>query len=262
MPLHRNKIYISYADADVRWLQQFYTALRPLERSLRVDVWDRSKIPPGAVWSEALHRAIDSAQIAVLLLSADYLASSLAMMEELPALLHARLDGARLFPVLVRPCRIRSVSSLAELQLFPDGQAQALASMRMAEAEEQLAELTRRITEVLVNTPRSSAAAPLEPRAAPSEALESAPRVGHVPTRPSLRQLLNLVLPSEGDFEAFCLEHFLDVYRRFMGTSLDRVKKTNLLLSYKDPVAVLDALRLSYPQEVKDHQQILHYESS
>lgn len=63
----------------------------------------------------------------------------------------------------------------------------------------------------------------------------------------ALRQLLADLLRSDTDFEAFCLDHFPDVYQRF-GNGMERLQKENLLLvhapSWRE---VILALRMRFP---------------
>lgn len=59
----------------------------------------------------------------------------------------------------------------------------------------------------------------------------------------TVRQLLQSSLPSDADFNAFCLDFFPDVYQRF-GQGMDRVQKTNMLLEQVTKrTQILDALK-------------------
>lgn len=60
--------------------------------------------------------------------------------------------------------------------------------------------------------------------------------------RRTLRGLLGDVLKLDADFDAFVLDHFPDVYRRYSG-GMDRIQKMNLLLSLKEPADIHWALR-------------------
>ena len=51
--------------------------------------------------------------------------------------------------------------------------------------------------------------------------------------RAELRLLLNKALRTDADFEAFCHDHFHDIFQRF-STGMDRVQKTTLLLAIAD----------------------------
>lgn len=57
-----------------------------------------------------------------------------------------------------------------------------------------------------------------------------------------VRRTLQALLRTDGDFEAFCLDQFPEVFQRF-SRGMDRVEKTNLLLTIADPTTVLTRLR-------------------
>lgn len=61
--------------------------------------------------------------------------------------------------------------------------------------------------------------------------------------RPSVRRLLDKHLPDDASFDAFVLDHFPEVKRRFAG-GMDRIQKTNLLLTIKEPSEVHAALQI------------------
>lgn len=48
-----------------------------------------------------------------------------------------------------------------------------------------------------------------------------------------LRELIATRCPSDSDLDAFCIDHFTDVYRRFT-SSMDRVAKVNTLIVHAD----------------------------
>ncbi len=81
----RKKIFISYAPDDQHWLERLHTHLKPLDT--QIDYWDNTKIAPGAVWQTEIEAAIDEAQIAILLVSSNYLAEDSILYTELPKIL-------------------------------------------------------------------------------------------------------------------------------------------------------------------------------
>lgn len=56
-----------------------------------------------------------------------------------------------------------------------------------------------------------------------------------------LRNLLRQALPGDSDLEAFCIDYFPDVYRRF-SLGMDRQAKLSLLLLYAEPDRIRAAL--------------------
>ncbi|MBL9044304.1 MAG: hypothetical protein JNM83_22025 [Myxococcales bacterium] len=63
-----------------------------------------------------------------------------------------------------------------------------------------------------------------------------------LPVSGSVRQLLDSRLRTDADLDAFCLDCFPAVYRRF-GKGMERTEKVNLLLSLEDSSGVATKLR-------------------
>ena len=86
--------------------------LRPLVRDEELDLWDDSRIDPGSNWRNEIRQAIDKANIAVLLISADFLASDFINNNELPPLLEkAQNDGTIIHSIIVSPCRFNETKN-------------------------------------------------------------------------------------------------------------------------------------------------------
>lgn len=134
----RNSVFISYSHKDRQWLERLKTHLTPLERNFRVDIWEDTKIRPGSNWRKELQKALDSARIAILLISADFLASEFISKNELPPLLKAAEDeGATVLPVIVAPSLFTYLSPLSQFQSVNDP-SKSLISLPEGEQEEIL----------------------------------------------------------------------------------------------------------------------------
>jgi hypothetical protein len=102
----RTIVFISYSHADKKWLKELKQHLTPVQRELKIEFWDDSKIPPGAVWKEEIENAINSCKAAILLISANFFASDYIYADELPPLLDAaEKQGATILPLIVSPSR-------------------------------------------------------------------------------------------------------------------------------------------------------------
>src|SRR5271170_5638040 len=101
----RTKVFVSYSHADEVWLKRLQIHLKPLHRQGLVDLWDDTRIAPGQKWKFEIESAINSAAVAILLVSADFLASDFIDKDELPPLLAAAEDkGTMILPLIIGPC--------------------------------------------------------------------------------------------------------------------------------------------------------------
>lgn len=113
----RNQVFISYSHKDEKWLKRLQTHLAPLERAGIVKRWDDTKILPGSRWQREIEHAIEDAKVAVLLISADFLASEFIDKNELPPLLAAaEEEGAVILPVIVGPSLFEHSEILSQFQ--------------------------------------------------------------------------------------------------------------------------------------------------
>ena len=71
----REKVFVSYSHKDRHWLERLRVALAPVLRGEETDIWDDTRIAPGANWAEEIRAATERARVAVLLVRADFLAS-------------------------------------------------------------------------------------------------------------------------------------------------------------------------------------------
>lgn len=112
----RTKVFISYSHKDTKHLDRLHVFLAPYERDRLLEFWDDTKIDPGTIWREQIEIAIESAKVAILLVSADFLASKFIAEKELPRLLAAaKQEGATILPVILSPCGFDE-STLSQFQ--------------------------------------------------------------------------------------------------------------------------------------------------
>jgi TIR domain len=138
IPVAKDQVFVSYSHQDKEWLKRLETHLRPLVRDGRVDLWADTRISAGDRWHDEIAAAISRAKAAVLLVSADFLASDFIDTDELPPLLHAaERQGCVILPVIVGPSLFRQTPSLSVFQAVNDP-SRRLSAMNKHEQEETL----------------------------------------------------------------------------------------------------------------------------
>lgn len=127
-------IFISYAHEDEKWLERLKKHLKVLAKtSDDIEYWEDTRLRGGDKWREEITKAIEKANVAILLVSTDFLASDFILSDELPPILRkAEEDGTRILPLIVSPCSFE-YSELSDFQAInsPD---MTLADMSRDEA--------------------------------------------------------------------------------------------------------------------------------
>lgn len=136
-------IFISYSHRDTEWLDRVKVHLKSLNfENNKLEVWDDSRISAGSKWKEEITNALKKCRIAILLVSAYFLASDFIINEELPTLLEeAETKGTKILPLIILPCRFLSNKSLSHFQAVNDPKI-PLSKLSLSEQEEILLKLT------------------------------------------------------------------------------------------------------------------------
>jgi small GTP-binding protein len=114
------KIFVSYSHKDEKLKDELMTMLAGMQRRGIVDTWQDRRIEPGDEWNKVIQDKMDECDLALLLVSADYLASPFIQEAEQPKLLERRKEmQLRVIPIIVRPCKWQSEPVLKDLQALP-----------------------------------------------------------------------------------------------------------------------------------------------
>jgi len=114
------KIFVSYSHKDESFKDELVTMLAGLQRRGVIDTWQDRRIESGAEWFDAIHNAMKECNMALLLVSPDFVASRFIQEKELAHLFQRRVEeGLRVVPIIVRPCLWQSEPVIKDLQALP-----------------------------------------------------------------------------------------------------------------------------------------------
>lgn len=238
--MKRAILFLSYSHKDMVWKDRLLSHLRVLERQGQLEIWDTSDIQTGTDWSKQIHDAVKKADVAVLLISPDFLASDFIINRELPALLQRReRDGMAVLPIVVRPAPWSQISGLAPLQ-FLNTDAKPLSAGSEYEVDQALASIAKRIGEIsgaiieresIRSTKQKVSKAPPPPKVADGRYF-----ISHSKVDGDFAELLQLRLEKEG------LEAWVDTDRLDPGVDWrqeidDAIRQSRAVIAVMSPDA-------------------------
>jgi hypothetical protein len=113
------KVFLSYSHKDEDMKNQLDTFLTNLKRSSSIEVWQDRELLGGAEWDRTIKNELDTSDIILLLISADFNASNYIWEKELTTAMERHEKGeARVIPVILRNCEWQDLP-YAKLQALP-----------------------------------------------------------------------------------------------------------------------------------------------
>lgn len=114
------RIFVSYSHKDERQLNELKTHLSPLERQNLIDTWYDRRIVAGEEFGQKINENIESADIILLLISADFIASNYCYEIEMKrALERQEKKEASVVPVIIDYVNWKAVPELSKLTAVP-----------------------------------------------------------------------------------------------------------------------------------------------
>ena len=151
---HRKGVFISYAhaaEANTGWVGRLRTHLTGLPPEM-FDIWDDTRIEPGQNWRSEIDKAIRRARVAVLVLTADFLASDFIRSAELPPLLEAaESEGATILCIYGSDVHLSGIASRLKQYQFLNTREKSLQALTPARREAVFARLAEAVEAALAN---------------------------------------------------------------------------------------------------------------
>ncbi len=97
------EIFLCYANRDKSLLEQLKTQLTSLQHQGRINLWDDSYILAGVEWESEIESHLNTAQIILLLVSPDFMASDQCFDKVKRAMARYQIGEARVIPIILRP---------------------------------------------------------------------------------------------------------------------------------------------------------------
>lgn len=234
------RLFCSHSCADEVFWQRLEKHLTLLQRQKLLEECHGRSVEAGQEWAPALLARLEQADIILLLLSADFLASDYFWGVEMErALARHREGSACVIPIIVRPVELTD-APFTHLQCLPSNSKAVVSWAIEDEAWANVTHEVRRAAErirhggvrTLHNVDHTG---PKRVSQSPPLTISSA----DVDTA-SLRRLIDALLLGD-DLDAFCQSYFPDVERRFT-SGMQQVQKATLLLRHGDRKKIFEYL--------------------
>lgn len=143
-----SKVFISYSHKNRWWLNKLKVMCAPMVSNRKMELWDDTRIKSGDEWRPAIQAAVMKSKVAVLMVSAEFLASEFIMKKELPYLLRAARQGRlKVLWVLLSAC-LYDETKIPSYQAAHDI-SRSLASLSPSKRDEVLRDICLQIGKAL-----------------------------------------------------------------------------------------------------------------
>jgi len=113
------QLFYSYSHKDSDLRERLATYLAPLKQQNKIEEWYDRRIEPGQNWEKEITDRLDSANLFILLVTGDFLASDYCFGVEVErALARLKKGEVKIVPILAKPC-LWQESRFSELQMVP-----------------------------------------------------------------------------------------------------------------------------------------------
>jgi len=115
----KKKIFLSYSHKDEDFKEKLDTHFSGLKRNEKIETWNDRKIAPGTEWDDEIKNEMREADIILLLISSDFIASDYIWNTELSFVMERQKNGECVIaPVIIRHCDWKELE-FAKKQVMP-----------------------------------------------------------------------------------------------------------------------------------------------
>lgn len=142
-------IFVSYSHLDEIEKDRLLTQIRVLHKADLIDVWSDDRIGAGADWESEINNAMSEAEVAILLISANFLNSDFILRKEVPTLLERRkIEGLIVFPIIAKSCAWKKIDWLTKMNVRPKN-GKPIWGSGESDVDYELSVITEEIAEVI-----------------------------------------------------------------------------------------------------------------
>ncbi len=142
-------VFVSYSHKDEKEKDELLSHLSILQHAGFIGLWSDDQIGAGANWETEINQAIKQAKVAILLVSANFLASDFIAGKEVSSLLNRRKhEGLVIFPVIAKACAWQTVDWLTKMRVRPK-RGKPVWSDAGSHVDEELAAIAEEIAHII-----------------------------------------------------------------------------------------------------------------
>lgn len=114
------RVFISYSHKDAGVLDRLHVHLKNLQRDGQIETWFDRDILAGDVLDDEIKRELEAAELFLLLVTPDFIASDYCVETEMKRALELHEAGkARVVPIIAEPCDWAAMKTLRRLKALP-----------------------------------------------------------------------------------------------------------------------------------------------
>jgi|APFre7841882724_1041349.scaffolds.fasta_scaffold00795_5 hypothetical protein len=145
------RIFLSYAHKDEVLKKELDKHLMPLKRSGKIETWNDRELIAGQEWNDEILSELNKADIILLLISSDFIASQYIWEKELTTAMKRHNEGtAKVVPVIIKNCLWQEMP-FAKLQALPRNAKPVASYTNRDDALTEIAFAINKLVEYMIN---------------------------------------------------------------------------------------------------------------